>query len=257
MSPSRPRAEKSLRTFELIAIVQRTGADDPSRAIALEELVVMHRPLVEHVARRYADRGEALEDLVQVGSMGLLKAVERFDLDRGLAFSTYATPTIIGEVRRHFRDRAWSVKVPRRLQELATRMRPVRESLEQRLGRTPTVGELAEALGVSEEDVLEALESAQAFSTASLEGPVSDEGASLGDSLGAEDVELALVVDREALRPALAALDVRQRKALVLRYFGNKSQSEIAEELGTSQVQVSRLLARTLTQLRELMAEPA
>lgn len=213
----------------------------------------MHLPLVRHIARRFADRGEPIEDLVQVGSIGLLKSIDRFDPGRGVGLSSYATPTIVGEIKRHFRDRGWSVKVPRRLQELGLAVRRTNERLAGELGRSPTTAEIAAAMEVSEDDVLEAMTSAQAYSTSSLDTSVSGDEQNLASTLGADDVELALVVDREALRPALEGLEPRQRQILVMRFFGHRTQSEIAEQLGISQVHVSRLLKRTLAQLRDEM----
>lgn len=241
----------------LLAVVHDPAASDLDVAAAKEALVTAHMPLVEHIARRYRDRGEPLDDLVQVGAIGLLKAIERFDADRGTTLSTYATPTIVGEIKRHFRDRGWNIRVPRRLQELALKIRATRGDLAQALGRTPTVAELADALGVEVEDVLETMESAHAYAPVSLDVPTSDDGRPLDEALGTTDVGIALVVNRETLRPALAALAPRERKVLVMRYFGHRTQSEIASELGISQVHVSRLLSKTLGQLRQSIGEPS
>jgi RNA polymerase sigma-B factor len=218
-----------------------------------EKLVEMHLPLVEHLARRFRNRGEPLDDLVQVATIGLIKSVDRFDPDRGVEFSTYATPTIVGEIKRHFRDKGWAVRVPRRLQELRLSLTSATADLSQRLGRAPTVGELAEQLRLSEEEVLEGLESANAYSTLSLDVPEQGEQDSpvVADSLGAEDEELEGVEYRESLKPLLAKLPPREKKILLLRFFGNMTQSQIAEEIGISQMHVSRLLARTLAQLRD------
>jgi RNA polymerase sigma-B factor len=218
-----------------------------------EKLVEMHLPLVEHLARRFRNRGEPLDDLVQVATIGLIKSVDRFDPERGVEFSTYATPTIVGEIKRHFRDKGWAVRVPRRLQELRLSLTSATADLSQRLGRAPTVGELAEQLKLSEEEVLEGLESANAYSTLSLDVPEQGEQDSpvVADSLGAEDEELEGVEYRESLKPLLAKLPPREKKILLLRFFGNMTQSQIAEEIGISQMHVSRLLARTLAQLRD------
>ncbi len=242
---------------ELLAVVADPDSDPADVAAAREALVKLHMPLVAHIVRRFSDRGESTDDLMQVGSIGLLKAIDRFDPSRGAGFATYATPTIIGEIKRHFRDRGWSVKVPRRLQDLGIKVRRTREELTGKLGRSPTVAEVAEALGVDEDDVLEALESAQAYSSTSLEAPTEHDSRGIGDTLGSDDLEISLVVDRETLRPALAALEPRQRQILVMRFFGHKTQSEIAEALGISQVHVSRLLSRTLAELRETLGEDA
>lgn len=241
----------------LLAIVHDPDAGTLDVAAAKEALVAAHMPLVEHIARRYRDRGEPLDDLVQVGAIGLLKAIERFDADRGTTLSTYATPTIVGEIKRHFRDRGWNIRVPRRLQELALKIRTTRGELAQALGRTPTVPELADALGVEVEDVLETMESAHAYAPVSLDVPTSDDGRPLDEALGSTDVGIALVVNRETLRPALEALAPRERRVLVMRYFGHRTQSEIASELGISQVHVSRLLSKTLGQLRQSIGEPS
>lgn len=218
-----------------------------------EKLVEMHLPLVEHLARRFRNRGEPLDDLVQVATIGLIKSVDRFDPERGVEFSTYATPTIVGEIKRYFRDKGWAVRVPRRLQELRLSLTSATADLSQRLGRAPTVGELAEQLKLSDEEVLEGLESANAYSTLSLDVPEQGEQDSpvVADSLGAEDEELEGVEYRESLKPLLAKLPPREKKILLLRFFGNMTQSQIAEEIGISQMHVSRLLARTLAQLRD------
>lgn len=250
------RAVHNADDGRLLAVVSDPDSTPAEVAAAREQLVQSHMGLVEYLARRYSDRGESFDDLVQVGSIGLLKAIDRFDPERGANFATYATPNITGEIKRHFRDLGWSVKVPRRLRELGVRLRIERERLTATLGRSPTVDELAAALMVTPEEVLEALDSAQAYSSASLDTPHSEDSQTLADTLGSEDVAISLVVDREALRPALAALEPRERKMLVMRFFGHRSQAEIAEELGISQVHVSRLLTKTLERLRVLMADP-
>ncbi|MFE4361838.1 SigB/SigF/SigG family RNA polymerase sigma factor [Kitasatospora sp. NPDC056800] len=224
----------------------------PERVELRNQLVRMHIPLVEHLARRFRNRGEPLDDLTQVATIGLIKSVDRFDHERGVEFSTYATPTIVGEIKRHFRDKGWAVRVPRRLQELRLSLTTATSELSQRHGRSPTVHELAEHLGISEEDVLEGLESANAYSTLSLDVPDSDdESPAVADTLGATDEALEGVEYRESLKPLLAQLPPREQKILVLRFFRNMTQSQIAAEVGISQMHVSRLLARTLAQLRE------
>lgn len=236
----------------LVAVLHSPDADETARMAARSALVDAHFGLVEMAARRYSDRGEPFEDLVQVGSIGLLKALDRYDPDRGVQFSTFAVPTIIGEIKRHFRDQGWSVRVPRRLRELVIRLRPTREELRQQLSREPNARELAEAMGVPEDDVLEALESAQAYAAMSLETPRDADGSgSLADTIGEDDHDIALVLTREALRPALEALQPRQRQIVVMRFFGQRTQSEIGQALGISQVQVSRILTRTLKELRD------
>ena len=207
---------------------------------------------MEYLARRFRNRGEWLDDLTQVATIGLIKSIDRFDLERGVEFSTYATPTIVGEIKRHFRDKGWAVRVPRRLQELKLSLTKAIGDLAQREGRAPTVSELAAHLQMSEEEVLEGLESANAYSTVSLDAPDSgDEDApAVADSLGMVDDALEGVEYRESLKPLLEQLPPREKKILLLRFFGNMTQSQIAAELGISQMHVSRLLARTLTQLR-------
>lgn len=222
------------------------------RAELRNRLVRMHLPLVEHLARRFRNRGEPLDDLTQVATIGLIKSVDRFDPDRGVEFSTYATPTVVGEIKRHFRDKGWAVRVPRRLQELRLSLTTATAELSQQHGRSPTVHELAERLGISEEEVLEGLESANAYSTLSLDVPdTDDESPAVADTLGAEDEALEGVEYRESLKPLLEGLPPREKRILLLRFFGNMTQSQIAQEVGISQMHVSRLLARTLAQLRE------
>src|SRR5438477_4597401 len=217
------------------------------------ELVTAHLGLAEYLARRFDNRGEQVDDLVQVASVGLVKAVDRFDPSRGLEFATYATPTIVGELKRHFRDKGWAVRVPRRIQELHLRLGPTVAALGQELGRSPTIPEIARHAGASEEEVLEAIEAGNAYRTTSLDAPVrgDDPGQSLGDRLGGDDERLADTEDWMTLSPLVAELPPRERAILHLRFFQGKTQSEIAERMGISQMHVSRLLARSLTQLRE------
>jgi RNA polymerase sigma-B factor len=236
--------------FEQLATLPEGGEE---RQRIRGELVELHLPLVEYLARRFRNRGEWLDDLTQVATIGLIKSIDRFDLSRGVEFSTYATPTIVGEIKRHFRDKGWAVRVPRRLQELKLALTKAISDLAQRLGRAPTVAELAAHLQMSEEEVLEGLESANAYSTVSLDAPDSgDEDApAVAESLGMLDDALEGVEYRESLKPLLERLPSREKKILMLRFFGNMTQSQIATELGISQMHVSRLLARTLAQLRE------
>jgi RNA polymerase sigma-B factor len=220
----------------------------------------MHLSLVQFLARRFRDRGEPLDDLVQVGTIGLIKAVDRFDPTRGVELSTYATPTIVGEIKRHFRDKGWAVRVPRRLQELRISLARATAELTQTAGRSPTVAELAAHLGISEDDVIEGIEGAQAYSTTSLDAPHGGgddgEGAQLSDRLGEDDPELEVVEYRESLRPLLAALPSRERRILALRFFHGMTQRQIAAEVGISQMHVSRLLASSLETLREGLSDP-
>jgi RNA polymerase sigma-B factor len=223
-----------------------------------DQLVEMHLPLVEYLARRFRNRGEPLDDLVQVATIGLIKSVDRFDLERGVEFSTYATPTIVGEIKRHFRDKGWAIRVPRRLQELKLALTKATSDLSQKNGRSPTVSELAAHLGMSDEEVLEGLESANAYSAVSLDAPDGgdEDSPAVADTLGVLDESLEGVEYRESLKPLLEQLPAREKKILMLRFFGNMTQSQIAAELGISQMHVSRLLARTLAQLRQgLMVE--
>jgi RNA polymerase sigma-B factor len=232
------------------------GASEGDRARLREQLVDQYIGLVEFLARRFRNRGEPLEDLVQVGTIGLLKAIERFDLEREVEFSTYATPTIVGELKRHFRDKGWAVRVPRRLQELHLELTKVVSTLGQELSRSPTVAEIARAAGTSEENVLEGLEIAQAYNFTSLDAPIDSHDAgstSFADQLGGEDEQLRNLEYRAALAPEMAKLPERERRILYLRFFKGMTQSEIAERLGISQMHVSRLLNRTLMRLREAL----
>jgi len=230
-------------------------SDGRQRDRVREQLITMHLPLVRFLARRYANRGEPMDDLVQAGCIGLVKAVDRFDPGRGLEFSTYAAPTILGEIRRHFRDRTWAVHVNRGLQELVTAVTRARSELTQDLGRAPTVAETADLLGRGEEEILAALDCASAYTAESFETPVGEE-LTLGETLGGSDAGLDTVEMHESLRPMLDRLPAREQRILQLRFYGNHTQSQIAAQLGISQMHVSRLLARTLAQLRaELLAD--
>jgi RNA polymerase sigma-B factor len=219
-----------------------------------DDLITTHLPLVEQLARRFAHRNEPLDDLVQAGSIGLIKAVEGFDPELGFEFSAYATTTIIGELKRHFRDRGWSVRAPRRVQELYLSLGPMIEELSQRHGRSPTVRELANESGASEESVLEALEASHAYRSASLDAPAA-EGESLGGRLGEIDEDYLAVENRTTLLPHLAALPPRDRLILQLRFVDGLTQSEIAGRLGLSQMQISRLLSRSLAALHEAFGD--
>ena len=243
------RQEQRARSQELFARLAADGDDREAR----DALVTLHLPLVEHLARRFRNRGEPYDDLVQVGTIGLIKAVDRFEPERGLEFSTYATPTIVGEIKRHFRDKGWAVRVPRRLQEMRLQISRATQELSQDLGHSPTVAEIAGRLGVSEEQVLEGLESANAYATISLDAGSDDEesgGPGIMDTLGEDDEALEGVEYRESLKPLLAQLPPRERHILMLRFFRGMTQSEIAAEVGISQMHVSRLLAQTLANLR-------
>ena len=245
--------EDRARARALFEQLAELAPADPERLRLRGELVELHLPLVEYLARRFRNRGEWLDDLTQVATIGLIKSIDRFDLSRGVEFSTYATPTIVGEIKRHFRDKGWAVRVPRRLQELKLALTKAIGDLAQREGRAPTVAELAAHLQMSDEDVLEGLESANAYSTVSLDAPDSgdDDAPAVAESLGMLDDALEGVEYRESLKPLLERLPPREKRILLLRFFGNMTQSQIAAELGISQMHVSRLLAKTLAQLRE------
>jgi RNA polymerase sigma-B factor len=217
-----------------------------------DELVEEHAPLAQFLASRFANRGEPRDDLVQVALVGLFKAVERFDPGRGLQFSTFATPTILGELKRHFRDRGWAVRVPRRVQELHLQLGKVVAALGQEEGRSPTPAEVAARAGVSEEAVLEAMEAGSLYRLVSLDGSVTpdDEGSELVACLGEEDSEFERIEHRSEIAELLDVLPERERRIVELRFFDSLTQSEIAERVGVSQMHVSRLLTRSLERLR-------
>jgi RNA polymerase sigma-B factor len=217
-----------------------------------DELVEEHAPLAQFLAGRFANRGEPRDDLVQVALVGLFKAVERFDPGRGLQFSTFATPTILGELKRHFRDRGWAVRVPRRVQELHLQLGRIVSALGQEEGRSPTPAEVAERAGVSEEAVLEAMEAGSLYRLVSLDGSVTpdDEGGELMACLGADDSGFQRIEHRSEIAELLDVLPERERRIVELRFFDSLTQSEIAERVGVSQMHVSRLLTRSLERLR-------
>ena len=226
---------------------------------AREQLIEQYLPLVRSLARRYSYRGEQLEDLVQVGCIGLIKAIDRFDVDRGVELTTYATPNIIGEIKRHFRDKGWAIRVPRGLQELNVRLSNLLEELTVQYERSPTIPELAKAAGVDEEDVLEALESGQAYATLSLSAPSGgggEDGSDLDplESLGTIEHEYEVSEDRAVLAPGLRILDERERRILQLRFYEGLTQSQIAQQVGISQMHVSRLIRRALEKIRDEIA---
>ena len=244
------------RSAELFVVFRDEDGSQATRDGARDALVHLHLPLVEHCARRFRNRGEPFEDLVQVGTIGLIKSVDRFDTDRGVEFSTYATPTIIGEIKRYFRDKGWAIRVPRRLQELRMQIGAATAELTQSLGRSPTPRELAASIGCSVEEIVEGIESSNAYSTLSLDATDDDDGPpSMLDAIGIDDEALEHVEIRESIKPLLDRLDPREKKILLLRFFRNMTQSQIAEEIGVSQMHVSRLLTRTLQQLRSSLSE--
>lgn len=220
--------------------------DDAAR----EEVARRFLPLAEYLARRFAGRGESADDLQQVASLGLLHAIDRFDLERDVQFSTYAAVTIVGELKRHFRDQGWAVRVPRRLQEVGLRVNVALQELSQEFGRSPTVDEIADRVGSTSEEVLEAIEASQAYSTNSLDAPSGEGGAAPIDVVGSDDPSLALLEEWASVAPALRELPQRERMVLYLRFFRGMTQSEIAEEISVSQMHVSRILGRTLRALR-------
>jgi RNA polymerase sigma-B factor len=226
--------------------------DDPRRDELRDVLVRGYLPVAQHIARRFAHRGEPLDDLVQVATVGLINAVDRFAPEKGSDFFSFAVPTISGEVRRHFRDQGWSMRVPRRLKDLHVSINGVVSDLSQRLGRAPRPSEIAEQLGVPVAEVLEGLEAAEAYRSSSLDEMLSSEqgSATVGELVGEADAELDRVDTRQALRPVLAELGERERTIVMLRFFGNMTQTQIAEKVGISQMHVSRLLSQTLDRLR-------
>jgi RNA polymerase sigma-B factor len=234
--------------------------DEDSREYQRQREAIIERclPLADHIARRFGNRGESRDDLVQVARMGLIQAVNRFDAELGADFLAFAVPTMMGEVRRHFRDHGWSVKVPRRMKELGPHLKRAREELFQELGRAPTASEIAANLGIDREEVVQAQIASSAYSTVSFDAPAhgagDDEGRSVSDSFGFVDSNLDKVV--ETVRPLLAALPIREQTVLQLRFFENMTQSQIGERLGISQMHVSRLLARSLAVLREQIQSP-
>lgn len=231
---------------QLAALEAGTSEHEALRAALIER----HLPLVTFMARKFADRGEPLDDLIQVGTIGLIKAIDRFEISKGFEFSTFATPTIVGEIKRHFRDKTWAVRVPRRLQELGASVTRATTELTQKLDRSPTPKEIAKHLGITVDDVAEALESNAAYSTVSLD-VTSETSTSIGETFGALDEALEGVEYRESLKPLLSQLDDREKRILQMRFFDNLSQSQIATELGISQMHVSRILNKVLTHLRE------
>ena len=248
----RPRDSKAGRpgpategTVDELLVAYHRDGDRNARDQVLVELM----PLVRSLAARYAGRGEPLDDLVQVGSVGLIKAVDRFDVSRGVEFTSYGVPTIVGEIRRYFRDKSWAMHVPRRIKELSVRLSRVLDDLTTTLGRSPTIAELADAAAVDEEDVIDALDAAHAFSTRSLDA-VHGGGEQLADYLAGPDPGYEGVDDRWLLSAGLDALDARERRIVELRFFEELTQSQIAAELGISQMHVSRLLRNALEVMR-------
>jgi RNA polymerase sigma-B factor len=224
---------------------------------ARDELVRSHMGLAQHLARRFTGRGESLEDLTQVAYLALVKAADRFDESRGAEFATFATPTVLGEIKRHFRDKGWAVRVPRQLQELRIALTKSVEDLTHELQRSPTVSELAERLSVSEDEVIQGLEAGRAYSTLSIDPLIDpdDDSAPLSGVMGGVDPAFAQVDDRHVLRPLMAQLPERERRLLEMRFVQNMTQTEIADKLEISQMHVSRLLTRTLARMRQQLLQ--
>ncbi|MFG2374668.1 RNA polymerase sigma factor SigF [Streptomyces sp. NPDC048504] len=232
----------------------------PQRDTVRERIVEAWLPMADRLAGRFRNRGESTEDLRQVAALGLVKAVDRYDPERGNAFESYAVPTITGEIKRHFRDHMWTLHVPRRVQDLRNRVRVAGQELAQTVpGRGPTVAEIAAHACLSEEEVWVGLEALESFSALSLDAvaPGGSDGYSLSDVLGTADPALDVVVDREAVKPRLAALPQRDREILYLRFFGDMTQSRIAERFGISQMHVSRLIRRCCLRIRQQVLEDA
>lgn len=237
------------KTRELFRRFKEEGDMD-----AREKLVMSHLNLVRFIANKFKNRGEPIDDLIQVGYLGLLKAIDRFDPSRGLEFTTFATPTIMGEIKRHFRDKGWSVRVPRRLQELSAKVNQATDTLTSQLQRSPTIAEIAAYLDATVDEVLEAMESSSAYSSVSLEAPSGaddDDTPSVIDRYATEDSDLAFTDDRIIIEEALASFSPRERDVIEMRFLKGMTQIEIAEKLGISQVQVSRLLRRTLKKIQD------
>jgi RNA polymerase sigma-B factor len=241
---------------DLLSLDERSFEYSRRRDLIIERCL----PLADHIARRFKNRGEPYEDLVQVARMGLIQAVNRFDVDNGADFLAFAVPTMMGEVRRYFRDHGWSIKVPRRMKELGPQLNRARDELSQRLGRAPTASEVASHLGLDREEVVQAQLASSAYTTLSSDAPAfggeGDDGRSVSSSFGDLDANLEKVLDVETVRPLLAALPERDQTVLLLRFFENMTQTQIAERLGVSQMHVSRLLARALATLRDQVHQP-
>ncbi len=244
-------AERRTDPEEVLELFRRLP--DPA---ARDELTRRFLPFAEYLARRFTGRGESQEDLEQVAGLGLVLAVDRFDVERGVAFSTYAAATIIGELKRHFRDKGWAIRVPRLVQEHSLDVGKAAQTLWQELGRSPTVPELARKTGLSEDEVLEAIDASQAYRASSIDAPIGEDGASHADSLGERDEALELSAEWATVSDAVKRLPPRERKIVFLRFFKGLTQTEIAEEIGISQMHVSRLLTQTLSQLRGEIGGP-
>ncbi|WP_422774339.1 SigB/SigF/SigG family RNA polymerase sigma factor [Plantactinospora sp. WMMC1484] len=242
---------------DLLLAMTALPTHHPDRPTLRDKAIEAWLPLAHHLAHRYSGRGEPTDDLTQTAAVGLIKAIDKYDPTRGVDFAGYAIPTIIGELKRHFRDRTWDIRVPRRLQELRLAISEANSTLLQTLGRSPTITDIATHLNLTEEEILEGLEGARAYNAVSLSTPTGDgeRTTELGDLLGSDDNQYELAELRVALGPALATLDEREQKILTLRFYGNLTQSQIAEQIGVSQMHISRLLTRALTKLRGQLAD--
>lgn len=240
----------------LLPVYATTKVDDPERASLRERLVTGYLPLAHGVARRYAHRGELLDDLEQVAGIGLLNAIDRFDPAQGHPFVAFAVPTITGEIRRHFRDRTWSMRIPRRLKDLYVAINQESAGLYQELSRAPRPSEIAARLDMRTEEVLEGLHVAQAYRSRSLDRVLTDDNdATLHSLLGADDMHFEKIINSRSLAVHLAALPPRERDILLMRFYDDMTQSQIGERIGISQMHVSRLLSSTLTHLRDAVDE--
>ena len=246
------RTEQRAETMRVLRRMVALPADDPERIRLRDEVVEDHMAYARHIAQRYGGHGASGEDFEQVAYLGLVKAVDNFDPEHGTGFLGYATPMIIGEIKRYFRDATWGVHVPRRMQELSGALRKATDTLTHDLGREPTIAELAVHLGAEPEEIVEAIDAAGAYTTASLDHPVNtdEQGASLLDFMGGEDARFEAVIDRQVLTDLLTKLGERDKRILLMRYFRGMTQAEIGVELGVSQMQISRLLSRILRELR-------
>ncbi len=253
MKSSAPLKNPAYDSYEIFNALSLLDSDDPHRVWLRQQIVETHLPLVRFLVQRYRNLGEPIEDLLQIGTIGLIHAVDRFDPERGTTFASFATPNITGEIKRHFRDRAWAVRIPRRLQEFQHQLNTANSILSQRLGRAPTVRELAAQAGIHEEAALEALEAQRTC----IPVPIDFQDHGSEGAMIFMDSGLDGVIDREALRPLLQQLSAREKRILILRFFRGLTQDEIAQELGISQMHVSRLLAQTVARLRRGLDEPA
>ncbi len=247
--PQDPEVSATLEEFRALAAVEHGSPEYLRRRDAIVE---RNLALADHIARRFHGRGESRDDLVQVARVGLVNAVTRFDVEIGSNFLYFAVPTIMGEVRRHFRDNGWSVKVPRRLKELHLRVNATTAELSQRLGRAPTASELAAEMGVERQEVVDCLIAANSYTTLSIDcgGRDDDDSQPLADVVGQIDHGLEQIENRELLRKLLATLPQRERTVLMMRFFESMTQTQIAERVGISQMHVSRLLAKSLDRIR-------